>query len=284
MKLTAPQYDRLRKDLCRCLPEVAYSGVWAQLHREYGFGTRVQQQLQLDAGTRKSVRDWIIKTHGCDPMKETLLERREQSRTQISFTGADEKWQTQRPRAPFVEARMLRGPRVDKQNSYRGIHIKDLGAQSIDYLVTVENFDTFVTLEPTFFAELIPDTKGQTLWVVYRGDNKAAPVAVKTLIETNKQLGSHYHFGDFDPAGIVIGLASGASHLILPCLSELHELSDAVRREDKFNKQHQAWPTTERITSGPLAEYSRRMLKDRLAPQQEAMMAIGMGFVLVACR
>ena len=134
---------------------------------------------------------------------------------------------------------MSRGVRANGENlpSLRGafvsVPIDTIQQVEARYLLLVENKPAFESL---FRVRGDYDTEG--MLAVYRGDPQT-PYGQRWAREISK---SHNiplaAYMDFDPAGLSMGISSGASRLLLPLPEELPEVDGSAH---DFRNQHIDW-------------------------------------------
>lgn len=285
ISITAMQYDTLRYSLRRAEHEVPYQGIWKALHDHYGYGDRRGRILALSSGEREQMALRVKALTGLDPRHNDRSERKNETRTSVS-PGADEKWQTLPPRAPYLEIRYLDD---DPSEGYRGVHVEVFlqgELSKVDNIMTIENFDTFVSLTRQQLASVVPKPMAAGTCLVFRGDSVASPKAVTRLLEVAQGRVRHIHFPDFDPAGIVLGVAMRPDGLILPDLTSVDVYREVLRRSDKFNRQRDYYLKAEAFASEypSLKGHIDYMLRMKVAPQQEPMLNLEVPFQEIALR
>lgn len=284
-RITAIQYDTLRASLRRAEREVRFEGVWKSLYEHYGYGEHRGRFIALSSGDREQIAIRVKALTGLDPRQNERSERKNQTRTSVS-PGADEKWQTQPPRVPFLELRYLgEAP----SEGYKGVHVEQFLLEElpkVDNIITVENFDTFVSLTRQQLHDIVPEQLATTTCLVFRGDNVASPKAVTRLLDIAQGRVHHIHFPDFDPAGIVLGVALCPDSLILPDLNSVDVYREVLRRSDKFTRQYDYHPKAKNIASvyPSLKRHIDYMLTMKVAPQQEPMINLELPFQEILLR
>jgi hypothetical protein len=152
--------------------------------------------------------------------------------------------------------------------------VEDALALSPDLVISIENFDTFVWITSDYLrSKLIGQLSVESVMLIYRGDNKALPSAVKSLREEYK--GPWWHFGDFDPQGILIAITGmGADAIIVPLQNELSSLLEHapyINNSENYHIQQNALASLEKLSNNlpVLAEMLSYIVPRHLAICQE---------------
>lgn len=266
------------------LDTVNFNQSWQYLHREYDVGEVLPcgKKLHLSRDERNYLFEMANK-QGIDFTADDYRQAYHRSRTEAAATSNDEKPLAHSPRAQHLEVRSLQynvGQYRHAPDGYLGIRIDELlqlAAQSAFHrVITVENFDTFLSLQADDLSILSPAISLQeNNLLIYRGDNIASPSAVLALLPQLSQ--PIIHFGDFDAYGINIGLKlPGVQQLVLPDLQKVPiEILAGLSKKEIFIKQESHLKNLMQSTQCPsvIVPLLEIMLTHRLAVTQESMMA-----------
>ncbi|WP_067516752.1 DUF7281 domain-containing protein [Endozoicomonas ascidiicola] len=275
--ITRALYKSIEDVLLVAKAQVKLSANWRTLHDEYGIGliSPCKGVLKLSSTDRMALVNWVIRQTGVDPRQVSYEQMISRSRTQAAGVTNEEKALSADPRADHVEVRSLNGI-VGKcchpADGYLGLRVAETLTIPFTYLITVENFDTFISLH----AEYLPMFPKDNTLLVFRGDNKAHPGAVKKLLE---QTSAHrVHYGDYDSAGLRIGLNMGSgTTLVLPDLEhitgkELAKLSklSAFAKQEEILRQLECHPES---LPAKIAIHLQIIRDHNIAVTQESLMA-----------
>ncbi len=240
-KINPANYIAMANVVLKAIPEVAMNSFWTMLHENYGIGILVSgkgngkggSKLSLTAGHRVQLFELVKKETGLNLKTDNYQNVKSQPQTELSKQSNQAKALSAKPRAPFIELRYFDGKTI--ASGYRGLKIADILTLTFDLVLSVENFDVFVSLTTELLLSFGFKT-GEKILVVYRGDNIASPKAVKTF---RKEYTGHWaHFGDFDPRGLHIGAVELNAHtLLLPTLDFLKQGKPAFNQPDLYHKQ-----------------------------------------------
>lgn len=276
ISISEQDYHQLSKHLRLASDTVPAKGIWLALLNEYNAGTRQLDIITLTATNRLFIREKVKELIGFDPVDDPAEELSKLTRTQISEFGKNEKFISLKPREMFIEYRVLTSE-IDTQG-YLGGCVEQILALGIKTVISVENFDTFVSITHEQLSVAVDTNKA--ILVVYRGDNKASPKAVTALRKSN--VGMWYHFGDFDPQGINIGIVEiKANGLILPTL-------ESIRANLSLSQYHVYSRQNEKLLDTHMEEglnpYLSLMKTEKLAIMQEHMCAHGLALTNVSLK
>jgi hypothetical protein len=253
--------------------KVSKTEFWRSVHNAYGFGHEERRHFVLSATDRVNLAKQTFKQTGYDPRKDEYIDMVNMSRTESSKKGFDEKAFSTNPREPFVEVRYYNG---HLDNGYRGIYVDQAISLSADLILSIENFDTFVWIDEHYLRDVIINQSAiKSVLLVFRGDSKASPKAVKKL--RNSYQGKWWHFGDFDPKGVEIAVADMKSDVvIMPDLQSLQaqlKLQPNISDSDIFHKQTASHAYIEKLaqTTPALTDLLDAMLLYKLAVCQEPL-------------
>jgi len=274
-------YGEIHKVLGIAKERVKTTSKWVALHEQHDIGrlSACGRWLNLSSADRMTLKKLAIKEVGADPSKISLEELATRSRTEAASVTNDEKSISRNPRSSHVEVRGINGAVGDHSHSdrgYLGMEVDEVLEMRPEGLLTVENFDTFASLKKIDLPSLITD---DTL-IVFRGDNKANPAAVKRLL--CRHTGLHFHFGDFDSAGIRIGLQMGRNtSLILPDIGNIETLRK-LSKSNSFADQESILKGLEaNVIPSSFAPYVESIRLHNLAVTQESLIANGIPLKLI---
>lgn len=258
-------YYQLSKYLRTACDNVPAKGIWLALFNEYNVGTRQVDLITLTATNRAFIREKVKSLTGFDPVDEPAEKLAQRTRTQNSESGKNEKFISLKPREVFLEYRVLTS-KTDTQG-YLGGDVEQVLSLGIETVISIENFDTFASVSYAQLSEAI--NTSEPVLVVYRGDNIASPKAVLILRERFK--GTWFHFGDFDPQGINIGVVDmRADGIILPTLEDI-EANLSLSQKDAYLRQNRNLMLAHLQT--PLKDHIELMKSEKLAIMQEHICA-----------
>lgn len=271
MEIKKREYRLISAAVQSVAQEVEFNETWKAIHNEFHIGKRQHRKLTLSATDRRALRDIAIQIVGLDPATTPYEEARSMTRTQAAKSQRNEKTLSKAVRSEYLEVRFFGEKLVIYQTAgYRGMHLIDLVNIDAECVVTIENFDVFVRLEskdlPDFFD-------GKECIIIYRGDNKASPRAVIDYLLATKI--DSYHFGDFDPKGVEIGLSMPkVKGLIIPVMSAVSagELS-SFSQSNVFYSQELSLKALLKREVGAIVEYIREIERQKLAVMQEHLIA-----------
>ncbi len=211
---------------------MAFGALASRLHRDYGFGEvrgdgRARARLHISRDHLSALRQELRRDGLGDPCEPAFVGEG-LSRIQQAQTQADEKGGAQAVTEELVLCRPLTHWHIDDTplalpplmqagQLLNWPSLQQLGQRlGHTHLVLVENL--------ALMAELhrlnLPDSLNQALFL-YRGDvaaDRQVSRAYQCFRAFKGQLPLVY-FGDFDPAGLEIGLGCGAEQLLLPARS-----------------------------------------------------------------
>lgn len=266
INITPLSYKAINEVLINAKQSVPAKGIWLELHSEYNIGKREGESINLNAKSRIHIANIVKELIGLDPRVDHYHELTQMSRTQISKRTRKEKFISLPPREAFVEVRILNQDDCDA--GYQGMIVKDALAIEKKCIISVENFDTFANIQKSNL-ECVSDIAGDTLFIVFAGDNIANPKAVQELKQKSDALWVHY--GDYDPAGIHISLVRlKADRLIVPSLKakqSLLEMSNPELFAQQSVQLHHVLP----FTQHGIAEHIAFMKDNRVAVIQEQL-------------
>ena len=258
-------------------PHVRLTANWQSVHQEQGIGriSPCTKLLLLTPLHRQALLDWVQRELGVDPRTMSYEQAMSRSRTEAAGASNQEKGLSAAVRSNHLEVRSVTG-RVGEyhhpDHGYLGLSVTDALALPFTHVMTVENFDTFLCLK----AEHLLTLPAASTLLVFRGDNNAHPGAVKKLL--NSTTASLYHYGDYDPAGLRIGLSMMPStQLLLPDLSQIRaEQFIKLTKLTTFAKQEKILRQLERgavTLPVDLAAHLQFIRDHNIAITQESLMA-----------
>ncbi|TKB47736.1 hypothetical protein FCL40_14765 [Ferrimonas sediminicola] len=278
--------------------EVALGALASRLHRDYGFGEligdgRARARLQISRDHLSALRDELKRDGLGDPCQPEFVTEA-QSRNHLAQTRQDEKrgaravgddlvlcrplghWHIDGqpiPLPPFEQAGQLLNWRSLSDMAPRLCH---------SHLVLVEN----LALMPELHRLALPRSLNNPLFL-YRGDADRSTGAAYRCFRAFKGRLPLVYFGDFDPAGLEIGLGCGAERLLLPapdCWETLlhphwQSLTGAERRW--YAQEAQARRLFSRNLAEPLKQALLAMDSHKQTRTQEHLLAHGVELELV---
>lgn len=279
-------YKSITQVLASAMPQVKLTANWRRLYEEQGIGriSNCGKLLLLTAQHRQSLADLAQRELGVDPRQVSYAQVMSRSRTQAANTSNQEKGLSAAVRSNHLEVRSVTG-RVGEyrhpHHGYLGLSVIDALTLSFTHIMTVENFDTFLNLS----SEHLLTLPAASTLLVFRGDNKAHPGAVKKLL--NGTTASLYHYGDYDPAGLRIGLnMPTGTQLLLPDLSQINtEQFIKLTKLTTFAKQENILRQLERRAATLPVEMSAHLqfIRDHnIAITQESLMAKQVPLIMVS--
>jgi hypothetical protein len=258
-------YRQLGKYLKVASDSVPAKGIWLAFLKEYNTGSRQGDVIKLTASNRFFIREKVKDLVGFDPVDDPAEKLEQCTTTENSERGKNEKFLSLKPRESYLEYRIL--SQDSETTGYLGGEIYQVIAHDISTVISIENFDTFASIQYAQLSEAIGSS--ESIIIVYRGDNTASPKAVLTL--RNNFQGKWFHFGDFDPQGINIGIVEmRANALILPSLDGLRA-NLSLSQKDVFLRQNKNLIYAHLKT--PLSEYLELMEAKELAIMQQHICA-----------
>jgi len=267
-------YYQLSKYLRTACDNVPAKGIWLALFNEYNVGTRQVDLITLTATNRAFIREKVKSLTGFDPVEEPAEKLAQRTRTQNSEFGKNEKFLSLKPREVFLEYRIL--TLTGDTLGYLGGDVNQVLELNVSTLISIENFDTFASIQYSQLSKVIREEK--SIIVVYRGDNIASPKAVLAL--RNAYKGAWFHFGDFDPQGINIGVVDMKAHgLIVPTIEAIQE-NLSLSQKDVYLNQNKQLIAAHIETS--LAKHLRLMESEELAIMQEHICALQLPLVNIS--
>tara|TARA_R110001583_G_C5670557_1_gene410903 strand:+ start:6362 stop:7228 length:867 start_codon:yes stop_codon:yes gene_type:complete len=210
---------------------------------ERGLGQIVGNQYRIDRTTRIALRDWL-RNEGVDWTAPESAFRGD--RLDVALSATNEKIAP----APPPSTRLLitamgRGVRLNGKDlpvldgAFVSIPIAMIQQVDARFLLLVENKPAFESL-----FKVAGDYDRDRVLAVYRGDPQT-PYGQRWARKASQ---SHSiplaAYMDFDPAGLSMGISSGASRLLLPIPDELSALKGSAH---DFRNQHIDW---ERLRKG----------------------------------
>lgn len=258
-------------------PQVKLTANWRRLYEEQGIGriSSCGKLLLLSALHRKTLADWVQQELGVDPRLISYEQAMNRTRTEAAATSNQEKGLSAAVRGNHLEIRSLTGQVGEYRHpfgGYLGLSVDEALSLPFTHIMTVENFDTFLCLN----SEHLPMLPCASTLLVFRGDNKAHPGAVKKLIKATSA--KRFHYGDYDPAGLRIGLSMmPGTQLLLPDLSQISvKKLSKLTKLNAFAKQEaqlrQLEGSTEALPS-EVVEHMRFIRAHNIAITQESLMA-----------
>lgn len=233
LDLNARDYQTLANVVLKAKSEVPTSSLWSRLHDNYGIGVLTPAGIQLAPRHRQALVQLVEKELGLNLKKDKYESLKNMSRTEVSSFANNEKFIGQSPRSRFMEIRTYDGDSITV--GYKGVTLQDVLKYEVELVLSIENFDTFTSLDCTDLIRMGLDHEERIL-IVYRGDSKALPTVVKNYREIFT--GRWIHFGDFDPKGLHIGLVEmRANFLILPTLEFISKGIPDFNQSALFFKQ-----------------------------------------------
>jgi hypothetical protein len=254
-------YRQLGRYLEVASDSVPAKGIWLAFFNEYNTGSRQGDMIKLTASNRLFIREKVKGWIGFDPVDDPAEELAQHTRTENSGRGKNEKFLSLKPREVFLEYRILT-PTSDTQG-YLGGDVNQVLALNVNTIISIENFDTFAYIQHSQLSKVIG--KAESIILVYRGDNIASPKAVLALRSAYKKV--WFHFGDFDPQGINIGVVDmQAQGLILPTIEAICE-NLSLSQKDVYINQNKQLILAHIETS--LSKHLKLMESEELAIMQE---------------
>jgi hypothetical protein len=276
LNITAQSYKQINVALINAKDLVPASGIWLDLHSEYNIGIRQGNHIALSAKSRIEIANLVKKSIGLDPRKHHYSDLKAMSRTQVSALTKDEKLISLPPREKFVEVRLLIKDYCAP--GYQGMLVDDVLALDNQCIISIENFDTFSNIQRGDL-NCTMTLSGQTMCVVFAGDTKANPKAVKALMTSNTTPWIHY--GDYDPAGLHIGMVRlKVDYIIVPKATERERLL-ALSNEKVHKRQYVQLNIIKAFTQPEIAEHITFIKKNNIAVMQEQLISHQVGLILI---
>jgi len=276
LDINANNYISMANVVLKAKAEVADNPFWEMLHENYGIGIRGIGVFSLTSGHRVKLLELVKKEMGLNLKTDKYQDIKSVSQTELSGKANRAKSLSAKPRAPFVELRYFDGKTIGR--GYQGLKVSHILKLEIDVVLSVENFDTFVSISTEQLVNF-GFKIGKKVLVVFRGDSRVSPKAVQAF---RKVYAGHWsHFGDFDPKGLHIGAVELKAHtLLLPTLDFLTQSKPAFSQPDLYNKQLSF------VDIIPVQNEQMRLLltimkADELAIEQEHLMAREVPLTLV---
>jgi hypothetical protein len=257
---------------------VPSTGIWLELYNEYNLGALQGSIIILDAKSRVGIAEKVKEITDFDPRKDHYEDLKLMSRTQASKFTNDEKFISLPPREAFVEVRRLTN--TYHTPGYQGMLVEDVMSLNCPCFVSVENFDVFTNLQ---LSDIICLEKlaGAHVCLIYSGDNKASPKAVKKLRELNNK--PWVHFGDYDPAGIHIAIARlKATHIIVPNIDAI-KTSLALTNKLVFASQYIQLNKLKQIIPASIIPHVEFIKENNIAIMQEQLISHNIPLSLICC-
>tara|TARA_R110002124_G_scaffold67546_2_gene183414 strand:- start:135777 stop:136619 length:843 start_codon:yes stop_codon:yes gene_type:complete len=276
LDINAKNYISMASVVLKAKSEVPVNRLWEMLHDNYGIGIRGIGVFCLTPGHRVQLLELVKKEMGLNLKTDKYQDLKSLSQTELSAKSNRAKSLSAKPRAPFIELRYCDGKTIER--GYRGLKVSHILTLKIDVVLSVENFDTFVSLSAEQLANFGFKITEKVL-IVFRGDSRASPKAVQLFRQTYK--GRWAHFGDFDPKGLHIGAVElNAQTLLLPTLDFLNHSKPTFNQTDLYNKQR-AFIDIIPIQNKQMRELITIMKADELALEQEHLIARAVPLTLV---
>lgn len=268
LDINAKNYISMANVVLKAKSEVPVSRLWDMLHENYGIGIRGIGVFSLTSGHRVQLLEVVKKEIGLNLKTDKYLDIKSMSQTELSGKSNRAKSLSAKPRAPFVELRYFDGKTIER--GYLGLKVPDILTLEIDLVLSVENFDTFVSLSSEQLINF-GFKRGEKVLVVFRGDSRASPKAVQAFRKAYS--GYWAHFGDFDPKGLHIGAVELNAHtLLLPTLDFLIQSKPAFSQPDLYNKQR-SFIDIIPVQNEQMRELVTVMMAGELALEQEHLIA-----------
>lgn len=286
LSIKASGYKAIQDVVLKAKARVNKTSFWKQIHNELGIGIEAKDHFSLSASDRLTLSEKIKDVTGFDPRKDKYADLTSQTRTENSAGGYDEKLFSQKPREPFVEVRYCFEAIT---SGYMGLTVDDALRLAPDVIVSIENFDTFVTITRDYALDyLLSERPSKRVLFVYRGDNVANPKALQHL--RSCFAGEWIHFGDFDPQGLRIGIIDmKADKIIIPDFTELSLLLQQyplLNRRENYNAQRSALMSLCKIKDAPndVVNVIEHVKRYKLAVMQEPLYSRFVKLTLLALR
>jgi hypothetical protein len=165
---------------------------------------------------------------------------------------------------------------------YLGMVVTDVIELEMNYILSIENFDTFANIQRGDLdcLNLLATDK---LVVVFAGDSIASPKAIKLLRDNIKI--SWTHFGDYDPAGILIAISRLKSNqIILPAIHARTQLT-TISNLSIFDKQCSQLASINQLKSDKtVIEHISFIANNKVAVMQEQLIAHKIPLVLISLK
>lgn len=230
--MTRAYYKAINKAVINGTDTVPAKGVWLEFNADYGIGTRQRNTILLGPKCRISISEIVKNMTNLDPRIDHYDDLSEMTRTQLSKKTPYEKLLSLPPREAFVEVRVLTKDHC--KSGYQGMLVDDVNVLKKNCIISVENFDVFANIQIEHIR-CASQLAGDSMVVIFTGDNVANPKAIKKLMKLNSV--PWVHFGDYDPAGIHIGIVRlEADYLIIPTNMDFGEFKN-INNKDKFEGQ-----------------------------------------------
>jgi len=229
---------------------------------EQGFGTCFGRSYQIDRVARKALRDWLA---AGGIAWTTPLSALDGDRIDVSRFVTNEKVATQTTAAKRVLVAPM-GPEVQInghplpviEGAFISMAIGDIVTVDARQLLIIENKAAFERM-----AALSGDFDRLGVLAVYRSDPQnphGQQWAQQAASWNNIPLAACM---DFDPAGLSMGISSGAQRLLVPKLEDLMHLDGS---QDDFRNQHIDWLRLRPLADNPhTLTHWVRFLRDRRA-------------------
>jgi hypothetical protein len=280
LDITPASYKAINEVMQTGKEFVSAKGVWLQIHLEYNIGVRQGNQIQLDSQSRISIALLVKKQTDLDPRKDNYSELKDKSRTEVSKLTRHEKFISRPPREAFVQVRILNDEYCSP--GYLGMVVTDVIELEMNYILSIENFDTFANIQRGDLdcLNLLATDK---LVVVFAGDSIASPKAIKLLRDNIKI--SWTHFGDYDPAGILIAISRLKSNqIILPAIHARTQLT-TISNLSIFDKQCSQLASINQLKSDKtVIEHISFIANNKVAVMQEQLIAHKIPLVLISLK
>jgi hypothetical protein len=268
LDINAKNYISMANVVLKAKSEVPVNRLWEMLHDNYGIGIRGIGVFNLTSGHRVKLLELVKKEMGLNLRTDKHQGIKSLSQTELSGKSNRAKALSAKPRSPFVELRYFDGKTIER--GYYGRKVSHILTLEIDVVLSVENFDTFVSLSTEQLVNF-GFKKGEKVLIVFRGDSRASPKAVQAF--RMAYTGHWTHFGDFDPKGLHIGAVELNAHtLLLPTMDFLKQVKPAFSQPDLYNKQI-SFVDIIPVQNEQMRELVTIMKTDDLAIEQEHLMA-----------
>ena len=239
LDINAKNYISMASVVLKAKSEVPVNRLWEMLHDNYGIGIRGIGVFCLTPGHRVQLLELVKKEMGLNLKTDKYQDLKSLSQTELSAKSNRAKSLSAKPRAPFIELRYCDGKTIER--GYRGLKVSHILTLKIDVVLSVENFDTFVSLSAEQLA----------------------------------------NFGFKITEKVLIGAVElNAQTLLLPTLDFLNHSKPTFNQTDLYNKQR-AFIDIIPIQNKQMRELITIMKADELALEQEHLIARAVPLTLV---
>ena len=276
LSIDALAYKAINNALSKGKETVAAKGIWLELNSEYNIGILQADKILLNSKDRIDIAKIVKNQTDLDPRFDHYEDLTQMSRTEISKRTRNEKFLSLPPREAFVEVRILSQDICAP--GYQGMLVDDLLAIEKKCIISIENFDTFTNAQRKTLQCALP-IAGETLVLVFAGDNVASPKAFKELIKLNSTPWLHY--SDFDPAGLHIGAVRiKCDYLIIPNPNSFTQLIK-LSKPATYHEQSVQFNSVSKRNILNLAEHISFMQLHNIAVMQEQLTSHEISLVLL---